>query len=224
MKLKLCMTLWLVISAQLAWGQGVTVVPASEEVRQQAASKVAVAIGASSVEPFIRLLDPPVLCGPRLWQELKKKVPDDKNRFGTAMLIYDPASGKESWGIRALAMATLKEDTRKVVETLAKTQPGRIPVETGVFRGTGRELLAQLLRAGYLEQPVSVVQASPSDLGYYWLLIPYDIEEPVLRVDTAHGSLLLDVAEDGMISWIDLLPEDIVRVDRRDSPESVPPN
>jgi hypothetical protein len=89
-----------------------------------------------------------------------------------------------------------------------ESQPGKIPVESGVFRGAGVKLLAKTLRERFLEGPVAVTQASAEDLQYYWLMIPYDIEEPVLRLDTAAGSLLLDVENDGQITWIDFLPND----------------
>jgi len=86
--------------------------------------------------------------------------------------------------------------------------PGTIPVETGIFRGTGVRLLATILRERFLEGQVTVTQASEEDLQYYWLMIPYDIEEPVLRLDTPAGSLLLDVEDDGRVTWIDLLPRE----------------
>jgi len=86
--------------------------------------------------------------------------------------------------------------------------PGAIPVETGIFRGTGVRLLATILRERFLEGQVAVIQASEEDLQYYWQMIPYDIEEPVLRLDTPAGSLLLDVEDDGRVTWIDLLPRE----------------
>lgn len=141
-------------------------------------------------------------------------MPDDKERVGTAILVYDTASGRESWGIRALDLQTVPENVRIALRVVMESEPRKIPVQTGVFRGTGVTLLATALRERYLRGEISVSQATREDLGYYWLLIPYDIEEPVLRIDTAQSSFLVDVEENGRIHWIDLLPEDIAAAER----------
>jgi len=54
-------------------------------------------------------------------------------------------------------------------------------------------------------------------------MIPYDIEEPVLRLDAPGASLLVDAHGDGRISWIDLLPEDVTADERAKQPPSAPP-
>ena len=190
-----------------AFGEDLRVIPASDETKARAAAAVLEAASAQGAEPLERMFAAPVLCGPRLWQRLKGAMPDDKARVGTAMLIFDTASGRESWGIQPLDLRTISEDARKAIQAIVESQPGKMPVESGVFRGDGVKLLAAALRERYLRGKLSVAQASKADLDYYWLMIPYDIEEPVVRLDTANGSLLLDVAEDGRISWIDLLPE-----------------
>jgi len=160
------------------------------------------------------MLQPPVLCGPRLWQQLKASMPHDKARVGTATLIFDTASGREFWEIRPLDLRTVPADVQKAIQALIESQPGKIPVESGVFRGTGVEVLAAALRERYLRGEISVSQATTEDLRYYWLMIPYDIEEPVLRIDTEQSSLLVDVEADGHITWIDVLPEDIAKAER----------
>jgi len=101
-----------------------------------------------------------------------------------------------------------KSQGRPVEAVYASEGTPQIVVETGIFRGTGVRLLATILRERFLEGQVAVTQASEEDLQYYWLMIPYDIEEPVLRLDTPAGSLLLDVEDDGRVTWIDLLPRE----------------
>ena len=212
----------LLMTGHLAFGQEVTVIPSSPESKAAVAAKVHAAAIAKDPSQIETLLKAPVLCGPRLWQILRSTMPTDKTRVGTAMLIYDTASGRESWGIQPLDRSTLSEDVRKVVNAAVDSQPGRIAVESGVFRGSGVEILASALRERFLKGVITVTQASAADLGYYWLMIPYDIEEPVLRLDTSQGSLLLDVDQDGRITWIDLLPPDVVEAGRAHAPSQSP--
>ena len=186
----------------------------SPDVKARAAANVLRATTAASDSTLEGILKAPVVCGPRLWQRLKRSMPDDNTRVGTAVLIFDTNSGKKSWAIEALDLQKLKPDFRNAIKATLADQPGRIPIEVGVFRGTGVKLLAAALRESFLRRHLSVSQASPADIGYYWLMIPYDIEEPVLRLDTSEASLLLDVDNEGQISWIDLLPEDVAQSDQ----------
>jgi hypothetical protein len=206
--------LLIALGAVSALGEELRVKRASAEAKARAAAILLTAATARDVAPLEAILKPPVLCGPRLWQRLKNSMPNDKNRVGTATLVFDVASGRDSWGIQALDMTSLSEDARKVIQAVIEVQPGKIPVESGVFRGTGVSLLADSLRRRFLEGRVVVTQASEEDLQYYWLMIPYDIEEPVLRMDTSAGSLILDVEQDGGIRWIDLLPDDVSQAER----------
>lgn len=195
------------------YGDELRLLPASTEVKERAAARVLAAVTAHDPGALEEILKAPVLCGPRLWQRLKGSMPNDKNKVGTAMLIFDPGSGGKSWGIEALDLSGVSTESRNVIEQLLKEHRERIPVETGRFFQGGVELLAAALRERFLRGAVTVSPASSEDIHYYWLMVPYDIEEPVLRLDTSEGSLLLDV---GKLTFIDLLPEDVVQADRRD--------
>jgi hypothetical protein len=196
-----------------AFGDDLRILPATEETKNRVAASVRAALTSKDAEGLENIFGDTVMCGPRLWQQLRKDMPNDKTRVGTATLLFDPASGRESWNIEPFDVSKASDNVRKTFQMMIEAEPGRILVEWGIFRGAGVKLLVAALQRRFLPGEISVSQASKEDLGYYWLMIPWDIEEPVLRIDLTDASLLVDMDEE-RIMWIDVLPGDIASAER----------
>lgn len=188
----------------------IKVVPVSEATSTQIEARVVARLNERTLPAVSGLFKSPVVCGPRLWSELKSRMPDNKQRVGTATLMFDTRPGKPEWKIEALDLNSVTPKVRETLEMLRAEYPTHIPVETGVFRSDGPEILAEYLLRTYLAGELAVKPASSAALRYYWLMIPYDIEEPVFTITSSTGTLLVDVDLNGSVHWIDLLPADIL--------------
>jgi hypothetical protein len=186
------------------------VVPVAENTSAQILAKVVARLDERTLPAVSGLLKNPVVCGPRLWSEMKSEMPDNQKRVGTATLMFDTRAGKAEWNIQALDLNSVAPKVRETLETLRTQYPSHIPVQTGVFRSDGPGILAEYLLRTYLVGELSVRPASSAALRYYWLMIPYDIEEPVFTITSDAGTLLVDVDLNGSVHWIDVLPADVV--------------
>jgi len=53
--------------------------------------------------------------------------------------------------------------------------------------------------------PLKLRALTKTDLSYYWAIIPWDIEEPLLGADSKKMSIMFDGDEHGKIFFVDFI-------------------
>lgn len=130
---------------------------------------------------FSRLSAKVVICGPGLWNGIKKAIGSSDVETKSLDLMV-PYSG----GVQKLAARRfINEDAKEYL------------------------WIAIMLAAQSPTKP-TIRKAKANEIKYLWSMIPYDLDEPLLVAVTGKKKLLFhfeaDTPKDPRVMWVDLLP------------------
>ena len=178
--------------------------PAPEEIAEDLA-RTADAFGSCEPDSVNKFLGETVMVGPRLWQIVQPFLEDSPDRGATVVLLLEGGKKFEEWGLTPLDLSQVAADKRGVYEELAKAK-NRIPVQAGAFRGgapTAAGFLSLILKRG---TNLSIREASPGEILYYWALVPYDLEGTLITLEFDGAKLFFDLGTDHRCTFFEWLP------------------
>lgn len=160
------------------------------------------AIGTSAVREgtvFAEL----VQCGPRLWASVHGEVRSDTGMILRTIVLFDGAAQAQKWGFRLASTDPQRKDAADALGSAAN----RVPIEMAVFRNGGEKLLGPLV-SRFLTAParITVRDATAEEIWYLWVLVPYDLEEPIFVIENGPTRVLVTLDGQNRIDWIDLVP------------------
>lgn len=150
-----------------------------------------------------------VTCGPRLWAAIEKRHRNEGDAVGTATLLFDGAERAEAWGFRQVSLTEGDPKKRQVLKTMLQESPGRVPIEIGVFRSRYEKLGMEVARMLASPARPAVRETAKPEVLYLWMMVPYDLEEPLFVIQAGATRFLVNLDEDHRIYWIDSLPADV---------------
>lgn len=199
------LALLLLLAAPMFAAAEIRMTPATPEQTQQAIQHLTRAFQSLDTLRDAGLTGDVVMVGPRLWAKLRKRLEHVPERGASVVIVMADEGTAQRWGIARLDLASLPEDKRPVFASLAKT--GKYLAEVGAMKQGAPSLMTAL---GELFTPgtqMKVREASRGELSYYWALISYDLEAPILTLESPAGNFLFDFGADLQVSFIELLPE-----------------
>jgi hypothetical protein len=181
------------------------VTPASAEVT--AASREALRTAFASPDALRNA----VLCadtlsiGPRLWAatvEARKQFAADTKE--TYAIVPSPQI-VEKWKLSALDLSTISDPTLRSL--LVEGSKAGTPVLAGAIMKRANAILPALLLtlAKASEFPFSVRVPTESEIQYYYAVIPYDLSDPILVVESAGHTFLCDFEDGNKVFYIEML-------------------
>lgn len=157
-----------------------------DEINQQAITALETLLQKKMpAEQVTALFSDIVVCGPLLWEQLKKQG-------------EKPLDGKP---IVVMAGGIVFNNEKK---------PERQEAKGFVTSAQVQAFQAALLNSVFPTEKFKVRQAEEKDIRYFWATIPFDIEEPLLVIETAQQRLLLNFQiKEGKpkIYWVDYVGE-----------------
>jgi hypothetical protein len=143
--------------------------------------------------------------GPRLWAaSVKTRKPFAKDTKDTYAMVNPAIIAK--WTLASLDLATITDPTlHATITEAAKT--GGTPVVAGGIMRRGDVILPALVldQVKPDEFPFSVRRPTESELEYYYSLIPYDLTEPILVVESTAHAFLCHVDKDTKLFYFEML-------------------
>lgn len=148
-----------------------------------------------------------VQCGPRLWAAIHDRIRSTEQDVVKMTIHFDGASRAQAWGFR---LVEPEDPQRKQVSDALAQAASRVPVEAAAFRDAGTKLLGPQV-AKYFASPARVVvrDATDPEVGYLWVLVPYDLDEPIFTIQIGPTRLLVTLDRQHRIDWIDLVPDGV---------------
>jgi hypothetical protein len=148
-----------------------------------------------------------IIVGPRLLSRLDDAMRGLIDGPRTRLLIED-GDHVARWGLTPLDPTTPTDTVDEKVRSSAPTK-GRVVVEAGIVKANGRAFLSGMQRL-MRSDGHRVREATDAELEYYWALVPYDLEAPVLTIVAGDSSYLVDFDDGGRIVFIELLPTESI--------------
>jgi hypothetical protein len=148
-----------------------------------------------------------VQCGPRLWARIHEKFRRDDDSVLRTTNLFDGAAQAKEWGF-LLAPSAEADPERKAVSESLGAAAGRTPIQMAAFRNGGEKRLGPHV-ARFLASPALPVirDANDAEIWYLWMLVPYDLDEPIFVIQLARTRLLVNLDAQHKIHWIDVLPD-----------------
>ena len=87
--------------------------------------------------------------------------------------------------------------------------PGSVPIEIGVFRAHHDKLGVEVTQNLASPARLTVREATKAEVLYLWMLVPYDLEEPIFVIESGTTRFLVNLDENNKVYWIDALPLDV---------------
>lgn len=177
----------------------------SERVKENARATLAGAIRDGAIRDG-SIFAPLVQCGPRLWARIHDRFEIGDDGVLRTTLMFDGAERARAWGF--LHESDVESgDRRKVIDAMAAAE-SRVAIQTAAFRRGGEKRLGPHV-AQFLAAPIVPVvrDATNDELWYQWLLVPFDLEEPIFVIEVGATKLLVNLDENQKITWVDLIPE-----------------
>jgi hypothetical protein len=153
---------------------GVKYAYASDKVNEKAKALITKEITKPSYKLYKKLL----FVGPNLWNRYKS-IPELQEIVGNALFkvpTYDE-KGK-----------LIKMDTLQ----------GKLIQDEKEFRLLWNQVVKDLAGKEFVLRKLT-----HDELQYYWINIPFDIEEPIYIVEANNIKLLVDVSKDDKLEWLD---------------------
>jgi len=194
----------LLLAAAALHADEVRITRLSEEANNAARAKFAQALSRGEVANG-SLFSDVAFCGPRLWQVIQSDFTDVKKEPLRTTIFFDGALRARALGLTPIDLSKQPADRAKAIGRMAVDD--RVPIETAAFRKSGVLLGAALAKRFAIDKASVVRRATDAEINYLWLLVPYDLEEPIFTVETGKERLLVNLNSKGEIDWIDLLPE-----------------
>jgi hypothetical protein len=192
------------MSATIGVASGIRITPASAEQTQLAIKHLTTALRSLDTLDNSGLAADVVVVGPRLWSKLRDRLQTvpERGAFLVAVISDDAAARK--WGMQRLDIASLPEDKRAVYAAIQKE--GYL-VEEGVMKQGAPNLMKALGEMFTPGTKLLIRPAASAEISYYWSLISYDLDAPILTLESSSGNFLFDFDVEQRVSFIELLPE-----------------
>jgi hypothetical protein len=146
-----------------------------------------------------------VQCGPRLWARIHDRFSPDDNSVVRAINLIDGERQAREWGFLLASEVETDPKRKEVAESLAGS---RTAIQMAAFRNGGEKRLAPHVARLMVSPAVPVVRdPNEAEIGYLWMLVPYDLDEPIFVIEVGNNRVLVDLDEQHRIDWVDLLPE-----------------
>jgi hypothetical protein len=182
---------------------GVPVKAADRQTQEKASKTLRAAFRSPQALRTAKIAGQFVVLGPRLWASTATA----RQAFGDALKeTHDVVSVPgivERWSLRPLDLLTLPVETRSTFQDMAKM--GTI-VPAGVITQRIPEVLAALVVERVPAEAFGLRPRPPTEeeLLYYWALVPYDLQDPILVLASGPHSFLCDF-HNGKLSFFEEL-------------------
>jgi hypothetical protein len=129
---------------------------------------------------FTEVFSSKVVCGPSLWASVKDHPALSEIKLTTATFNIPISAGPNAGKFQTLKGALFQS-------------PNEIAVLSSIFESLPNTSM-------------SIRKLNPSEVGIYWSLIPYDIEEPIFAIEFGDHVFIMDVnSSDNKVFWVDEL-------------------
>ena len=117
------------------------------------------------------------------------------------------ATRAPSWGLSPIDPKEYQND--KTLRDILSEMKG-MPVLNIGFQGEGRKQLIDFLLAKFVPNQQSRTRLpNAEELLFEWVLLPFDLEEPIVILECAHTRLLINMNSEGKIWWLDEIPTNL---------------
>jgi hypothetical protein len=115
----------------------------------------------------------------------------------------------DDWGFVLAADTETDPDRKKIAQSMGDAE-SRVPIANAVFRRGGEKKLGPHV-ARLLTAPALPVIRDPTEdeIWYEWMLVAYDLEEPIFVIQVGKTRVLVNLDEHHKIDWVDLLPDSL---------------
>jgi hypothetical protein len=182
---------------------GVSVKPASRRAEESARNILRDAFRSPRALRKAHIAGEVVLLGPRLWAS----TAEARKPFGDAVkdtyAIVSVPGVVERWSLRPLDLMTVSASTRSTFGEMAKT--GTLVPEGAIIHRIA-EILSALVLERVPERAFHFRLRRPTgdEVLYYWALVPYELRDPILVLESDQRSFLCDF-HDGTLSFFEEL-------------------
>jgi hypothetical protein len=182
----------------------VPVAPATQEVIARATEVVRTAFSKPAGLQSEEIAAKALAIGPRLWAaSAEARKPFKKETKDTYGVVQSPEL-MAKWKLSAVDLASVPDAVRP---TLAEAAKDGTPVLSGAITSRVDVVLPALVLSQVKgpEFPFSVRRPTETELEYYYALIPYDLSEPILVVESGTHAFLCHFDAATKLFFIEML-------------------